>query len=288
MSSSASLHRKQREFIPDAKKDINYWDRRRRNNEAAKRSREKRRINDIILEQRVLELTKENHILRAQLNAIRDKYQISAENIISMDQIVASMPTQEQIINFSRSRSRAYTPSVSVEPPVRQSVVVSRITPTSNFDHIYSRVHEEDQMSSMTCDTKREYCSSGDEAPPSPSIAQYESYSSSGLPFKLRHKTHLGEKEAANTLLSLTEVKEEAINLKLLPRDQNRESPLPSGSFSDSGVSSYDWSNEEGPEVKRPRRDDNGQNDDAIRDQLARLASEVESLKSMLNSKPVN
>lgn len=28
--------RKQREFIPDAKKDDSYWDRRRRNNEAAK------------------------------------------------------------------------------------------------------------------------------------------------------------------------------------------------------------------------------------------------------------
>lgn len=56
--------RKQREFIPDAKKDDSYWDRRRRNNEAAKRSREKRRFNDLILERRVIELTKENHVLR--------------------------------------------------------------------------------------------------------------------------------------------------------------------------------------------------------------------------------
>ncbi|KAH7970917.1 hypothetical protein HPB49_016708 [Dermacentor silvarum] len=39
--------RKQREFIPDNKKDDTYWDRRRRNNEAAKRSREKRRLNDM-------------------------------------------------------------------------------------------------------------------------------------------------------------------------------------------------------------------------------------------------
>lgn len=40
--------RKQREFIPDNKKDDSYWDRRRRNNEAAKRSREKRRYNDMV------------------------------------------------------------------------------------------------------------------------------------------------------------------------------------------------------------------------------------------------
>ncbi|XP_022708423.1 pollen-specific leucine-rich repeat extensin-like protein 2 isoform X2 [Varroa jacobsoni] len=66
--------RKQREFIPDSKKDDSYWDRRRRNNEAAKRSREKRRLNDMVLETRVLELVKENSMLRAELNAIREKY----------------------------------------------------------------------------------------------------------------------------------------------------------------------------------------------------------------------
>ncbi|XP_077500302.1 uncharacterized protein LOC144111059 isoform X1 [Amblyomma americanum] len=62
--------RKQREFIPDNKKDDTYWDRRRRNNEAAKRSREKRRLNDMVLETRVLELAKENAVLRAELAAL--------------------------------------------------------------------------------------------------------------------------------------------------------------------------------------------------------------------------
>lgn len=66
--------RKQREFIPDSKKDDSYWDRRRRNNEAAKRSREKRRLNDMVLETRMLELTKENAMLRAELVALRDKF----------------------------------------------------------------------------------------------------------------------------------------------------------------------------------------------------------------------
>ena len=66
--------RKQREFIPDNKKDDSYWDRRRRNNEAAKRSREKRRISDMVLETRVLELTRENTILKSELYAIKDKF----------------------------------------------------------------------------------------------------------------------------------------------------------------------------------------------------------------------
>lgn len=94
--------RKQREFIPDAKKDDSYWDRRRRNNEAAKRSREKRRFNDMVLEQRVIELTKENHVLKAQLDAIKDKYNISGENLVSVDQIMATLPTSEQVLSFSK------------------------------------------------------------------------------------------------------------------------------------------------------------------------------------------
>lgn len=90
--------RKQREFIPDNKKDDSYWDRRRRNNEAAKRSREKRRYNDMVLEQRVVELTKENHVLKAQLDAIKDKYNICGENLVSVEQIMATLPTTEQVL----------------------------------------------------------------------------------------------------------------------------------------------------------------------------------------------
>ena len=67
--------RRQRKFILESDKDEIYWDRRKRNNEAAKRSREKRRVNDMILESRVMELSKQNNVLRAQLDAmhIRDQ-----------------------------------------------------------------------------------------------------------------------------------------------------------------------------------------------------------------------
>ncbi|XP_022241293.1 nuclear factor interleukin-3-regulated protein-like isoform X2 [Limulus polyphemus] len=89
--------RKQREFIPDSKKDAIYWDRRRRNNEAAKRSRQKRRINDLVLETQILELTKENAILRAELGAIKDKYEILPQQMINSEQIslpVSSSPPE--------------------------------------------------------------------------------------------------------------------------------------------------------------------------------------------------
>lgn len=94
--------RKQREFIPDSKKDESYWDRRRRNNEAAKRSREKRRLTDMVLESRVFELTKENHLLRAQLTAIRDKFGIVGENLINRDQVLAQVPAMDQILNLTK------------------------------------------------------------------------------------------------------------------------------------------------------------------------------------------
>lgn len=59
--------RRKREMIPDERKDSNYWDKRLKNNEAAKRSREKRRLNDLMKEGHLLALSEENAQLRAQV-----------------------------------------------------------------------------------------------------------------------------------------------------------------------------------------------------------------------------
>ncbi|KAL2087080.1 hypothetical protein ACEWY4_018139 [Coilia grayii] len=72
-SSNNSLRRK-REFIPDERKDDSYWDKRKKNNEAAKRSREKRRVNDVVLESRVMALLEENARLRAELLALKFRF----------------------------------------------------------------------------------------------------------------------------------------------------------------------------------------------------------------------
>lgn len=149
MSNSGSLkrkdiftQRKQREFIPDSKKDDSYWDRRRRNNEAAKRSREKRRFNDMVLEQRVIELTKENHVLKAQLDAIKDKYNISGENLVSVDQILATLPTSEQVLSFSKRIKPSSSTNGGVSPYETPQRLADNITPkpsnyavTSNVSH---------------------------------------------------------------------------------------------------------------------------------------------------------
>ncbi|XP_054634715.1 nuclear factor interleukin-3-regulated protein-like isoform X2 [Dunckerocampus dactyliophorus] len=71
---SVRNERRKHRLIPSKEKDEGYWDKRRKNNEAAKRSREKRRANDMVLETRVLSLLEENARLRAELLAIKFRF----------------------------------------------------------------------------------------------------------------------------------------------------------------------------------------------------------------------
>lgn len=66
--------RRKREFISDEKKDASYWEKRRKNNEAAKRSREKRRFNDMVLENRVIALNDENVRLKMELLQLKLRF----------------------------------------------------------------------------------------------------------------------------------------------------------------------------------------------------------------------
>lgn len=106
--SSLFCSRKQREFTPDEKKDDSYWDSRRRNNAAAKRSREKRRLNDLLLEKRVVQLSREKHFLRAQLTAVFKSYGIRGESLIDMEQVLATLPSKDQMLAISCGTPRYF------------------------------------------------------------------------------------------------------------------------------------------------------------------------------------
>uniref|UniRef100_A0A8C7ZYB4 Nuclear factor, interleukin 3 regulated, member 5 n=1 Tax=Oryzias sinensis TaxID=183150 RepID=A0A8C7ZYB4_9TELE len=83
--------RRKREFISDEKKDASYWEKRRKNNEAAKRSREKRRINDMVLENRVLALNEENVRLKTELLQLKLRFGlISAASYMEKSQQISS------------------------------------------------------------------------------------------------------------------------------------------------------------------------------------------------------
>lgn len=83
---SITLHRK-RESIPAVKKDEGYWDKRKKNNEAAKRSREKRRISDMVVENQVLALLEDNARLKAELLALKFRFGLIKDHTDSPAQI---------------------------------------------------------------------------------------------------------------------------------------------------------------------------------------------------------
>lgn len=85
--------RRKREFIPEDKKDTVYWERRRKNNEAAKRSREKRRINDMVLENKLLALGEENAALKAELLSLKLRFGLVTSAVYAQEVQKLSRPS---------------------------------------------------------------------------------------------------------------------------------------------------------------------------------------------------
>ncbi|KAK2888869.1 hypothetical protein Q8A67_014244 [Cirrhinus molitorella] len=110
--SRISLRRK-RESIPVEKKDDGYWDKRKKNNEAARRSREKRRINDKVVENKVLALLEDNARLKAELLALKFKFGLIKD------------PTESQICSFGSQNQTL--------PALRYNC--SNTNPQATFNH---------------------------------------------------------------------------------------------------------------------------------------------------------
>ncbi|XP_009075862.1 PREDICTED: nuclear factor interleukin-3-regulated protein-like [Acanthisitta chloris] len=104
--------RRKREFMPDEKKDSMYWEKRRKNNEAAKRSREKRRLNDVAMENQLAVLRKENAILRTELLSLKLRF-----GLISPD----TSTYQGCSLGVYFRGHRAASPLLGVESLVRES-----------------------------------------------------------------------------------------------------------------------------------------------------------------------
>lgn len=95
----AFLHRRPRgekRPIPDEQKDDKYYERRKRNNEAAKKSRDARKIREDRIAFRAAFLEQENSLLRAQVMALRDELQ-------TMRQILSRNNASQAVITGGRS-----------------------------------------------------------------------------------------------------------------------------------------------------------------------------------------
>ncbi|KAF5294839.1 hypothetical protein FQA39_LY00323 [Lamprigera yunnana] len=314
--------RKQREFIPDSKKDDSYWDRRRRNNEAAKRSREKRRFNDMVLEQRVVELTKENAILKAQLDAIREEFGICGNNVVCVEKVMANMPSGEQVLSLTKRQKMIGSSAMYGHPPpspiptsvIHQPVLAPSPQPISSHSHNmihHPAPHHEppyrehsdynsyfptfhstpicDSNSALNLSRSRSRpqspyeisSNSGDECVP---IALTTTEMNNSLPLKLRHKSHLGDKDAATALLSLQHIKQEP-NLRASPSWDAEGS----SDERDSGISlGAEWSaSQAAATLQSLQKQSQATLQDAERDPqlhsvIDRLSSEVAHLKSMM------
>ncbi|KAK7940169.1 hypothetical protein WMY93_003495 [Mugilogobius chulae] len=102
--------RRKREFISDEKKDASYWEKRRKNNEAAKRSREKRRLNDMVLENRVMALNDENVRLKTELLQLKLRFGLisTASYMEKSQQITGSSTNMNSSASSASSTSTQY------------------------------------------------------------------------------------------------------------------------------------------------------------------------------------
>ncbi len=69
-TASPRRSRSEKKAIPDSAKDIKYFERRKRNNLAAKKSRDQRKVREDTVSRRASALEKENAVLRAQVRII--------------------------------------------------------------------------------------------------------------------------------------------------------------------------------------------------------------------------
>lgn len=99
--------RRKREFMPDHKKDTMYWEKRRKNNEAAKRSREKRRLNDVAMESQLAALSRENAVLRTELLSLKLRF-----GLLSPE----PSPYQGHPLGLYLRGHRAASPLLAMEP----------------------------------------------------------------------------------------------------------------------------------------------------------------------------
>lgn len=70
-----------RKFVPESQKDIDYWERRRRNNLAAKKSREDRRRKELEVLNRMSDLEKKNKELVVQVKALEKKNEMLEKSL---------------------------------------------------------------------------------------------------------------------------------------------------------------------------------------------------------------
>lgn len=81
------ISRRTKRMVPNEAKDERYWEKRKRNNDAARRSRENKRQIELDMRARMVYLEEENSLLRKEITVLKTKYSLSPESrYLSMDE----------------------------------------------------------------------------------------------------------------------------------------------------------------------------------------------------------
>ncbi|XP_006901238.1 PREDICTED: nuclear factor interleukin-3-regulated protein-like [Elephantulus edwardii] len=134
----SSACRRKREFIPDEKKDAMYWEKRRKNNEAAKRSREKRRLNDLVLENKLIALGEENATLKAELLSLKLKFGLISSTAYAQEIQKLSNSAAMYFQDYPASKSNVSSFVDEHEPSIVSSSCISVIkhSPQSSLSDV--------------------------------------------------------------------------------------------------------------------------------------------------------
>lgn len=134
----SSACRRKREFIPDEKKDAMYWEKRRKNNEAAKRSREKRRLNDLVLENKLIALGEENATLKAELLSLKLKFGLISSTAYAQEIQKLSNSTAVYFQDYQTSKAAVSSFVDEHEPTVVSGSCISVIkhSPQSSLSDV--------------------------------------------------------------------------------------------------------------------------------------------------------
>ncbi|XP_061481711.1 nuclear factor interleukin-3-regulated protein [Rhineura floridana] len=138
VKNKSSACRRKREFIPDEKKDAMYWEKRRKNNEAAKRSREKRRLNDLVLENKLIALGEENATLKAELLSLKLKFGLISSSAYAQEVQKLSNSTTVYFQEYQNAKSGINSFMDEHEPPMVGSSCISVIkhSPQSSLSDV--------------------------------------------------------------------------------------------------------------------------------------------------------
>ncbi|KAE8633369.1 hypothetical protein XENTR_v10001863 [Xenopus tropicalis] len=130
--------RRKREFIPDEKKDAMYWEKRRKNNEAAKRSREKRRLNDMVLENKLIALGEENASLKTELLSLKLKFGLISSASYAQEIQKVTTSTAMYFQEYSSSKPNVMSYNSDHEHSVMTSSCISVIkhSPQSSLSDV--------------------------------------------------------------------------------------------------------------------------------------------------------